>query len=51
MHDMQDVHIAIETMAGKGSEIGYTFDHIAYLIKHAKYGDHIGVCMGYLSYP
>lgn len=45
MHDMQDVHIAIETMAGKGSEIGYTFDHIAYLIKHAKYGDHIGVCM------
>lgn len=45
MDNMGDVFIAIETMAGKGSEIGYRFDHIAYLIQHVKQPDHIKVCM------
>ena len=40
-----DVIIAIETMAGKGSEIGYQFDHIRYLIDHCQYAEHLGVCM------
>lgn len=39
------VTVAIETMAGKGSEIGYHFDHIRYLIDHCKFAEHLGVCM------
>ncbi len=45
MENIGDVQIAIETMAGKGSEIGYDFHHIRYLIDHVKYSDHIKVCM------
>ena len=45
MKDMGNVHIAIETMAGKGSEIGYSFDHIAYLIQHVLHPEQIKVCM------
>ena len=39
------IHIALETMAGKGSELGYRFEQLAYLITHAKYGNQLGVCM------
>ena len=45
MTDVQDVQIAIETMAGKGSEIGYSFAHIRYLMDHAAYGDRLRVCL------
>ena len=45
MQDVQDVQISIETMAGKGSEIGYSFAHIRYLMDHAKYGDRLRVCL------
>ena len=45
MQDMKDVNIALETMAGKGSELGYTFDHIQYIINHVKHPEHIRVCM------
>ncbi len=45
MENVGDVMIAIETMAGKGSEIGYRFEHIRYLIDHVKYPDNIKVCM------
>lgn len=45
MENIGNVQIAIETMAGKGSEIGYDFHHIRYLIDHAKYSEHIKVCM------
>lgn len=45
MHNMQDVHIALETMAGKGSELGNEFDHIAYLMDHCKYQQNLKVCM------
>lgn len=45
MEDMGDVNIAIETMAGKGSEIGYRFEHIRYLMDHVKHPEHLGVCM------
>ena len=34
MQDVQDVQISIETMAGKGSEIGYSFAHIRYMMDH-----------------
>ncbi|MGX8834242.1 deoxyribonuclease IV [Amedibacillus sp. YH-ame6] len=45
MENIGDVNIAIETMAGKGSEIGYCFEHIRYLIDHVKHSDHIKVCL------
>ena len=43
--DGTDVKIAIETMAGKGSEICTRFEHIKYVIDQCKYGDRIGVCL------
>lgn len=43
--DNNDVKIAIETMAGKGSEIGITFEQIAKIINECKYPDRLGVCL------
>ena len=45
MEQVGNVQIAIETMAGKGSEIGYDFKQICYLMAHAKYGEKLRVCM------
>ena len=45
MEHVDDVQIAIETMAGKGSELGYAFSHIRYLIDHVKHPENIKVCM------
>ena len=39
------VKIAIETMAGKGSEIGKSFEEIAKIISLVKRKDRIGVCL------
>lgn len=36
--------ILLETMAGQGSQVGYTFEHIAYIIKQSKNKRRIGVC-------
>jgi len=44
-HDGTDVKIAIETMAGKGSEIGITFEEVRDIINQCKYKDRLGVCM------
>ena len=43
--DGTKVRIALETMAGKGSEIGSNFEELAYLIKHCRYSDRLGVCL------
>ncbi len=43
--DNSDVKIAIETMAGKGSEIGITFEEIAEIINKCSYKDRLGVCL------
>lgn len=40
-----DICILIETMAGKGSEIGITFEEIAYIIAKINKKDSIGVCL------
>ena len=40
-----DVFIALETMAGKGSELGKTFEEINYLISHCDYPEKLGVCL------
>ena len=39
-----NVKIALETMAGKGSEMGITFEEIKAIIDHSKYPEKIGVC-------
>lgn len=39
------VHIALETMAGKGSELGFRFEQLAWIIAHCKYGDQLRICM------
>ena len=40
-----NVIVALETMAGKGSEIGCCFEHIQYLINHCEFPQNLGVCM------
>lgn len=36
--------ILLETMAGQGSSVGYTFEHLAEVIKHSRFKSQIGVC-------
>lgn len=40
-----DVSIALETMAGKGTEIGRSFEEIAAIIDKVKHNDRLTVCM------
>ena len=40
-----NVTILLETMAGKGNEVGRTFEELAEIIKLVKYQDKIGVCL------
>ena len=43
--DNTDVKIALETMAGKGSEIGITFEEINAIIEKCEHKDRLGVCL------
>ena len=43
--DGTNVKIAIETMAGKGHEIGVTFQEVASIIEHCKNKHRLGVCL------
>lgn len=43
--DTTDVKIALETMAGKGSECGCTFDQLAQILKGVHKKERIGFCM------
>lgn len=45
MKNVGNVQIAIETMSGKGSEIGYQFEHIRYLLDHVAKPENIKVCL------
>ncbi|KAB2338540.1 deoxyribonuclease IV [Cytobacillus depressus] len=40
----EKVQIALETMAGKGSECGKTFEELAMIIDGVNYNDHLSVC-------
>ncbi|MBM7707757.1 deoxyribonuclease-4 [Chryseomicrobium aureum] len=40
-----DVQIALETMAGKGSEIGRTFEEISMIIEGVTHNERLSVCM------
>ena len=41
----QNVKILLETMAGKGSELGTTFEQLAYIIEHVELNDKLGICL------
>ncbi len=41
----QDCFIALETMAGKGSELGKSFEELASIFEKVKYNDKLRVCM------
>ncbi len=41
----QDCFIALETMAGKGSELGKSFEELAAIFEKVKYSDKLRVCM------
>ncbi|SFF53754.1 Endonuclease IV [Halobacillus alkaliphilus] len=45
LHKNQDAQIALETMAGKGSEIGRNFDEIAKIIDGVTLNEKLSVCM------
>lgn len=41
----EDVQIALETMAGKGTEIGRNFEEIARIIDGVTHNEHLSICM------
>lgn len=41
----QTTTVLLETMAGKGTEVGRTFDEIARIIERVDLVDHVGVCL------
>lgn len=43
--DNSDVMILLETMSGKGSELGKTFDEIKYILDNVSKKDRFGVCL------
>lgn len=45
MFKEQETILLLETMAGKGSELGKNFDELAKIIKGIEYKDKIGVCL------
>ncbi len=45
LHKDQKVQIALETMAGKGSEIGRTFDELAQIIDGVTLNEKLSICM------
>lgn len=44
-NDNSDVTILLETMAGKGSELGKTFEELKYIIDHVSKKERLGVCL------
>ena len=43
--DGTNVKIALETMSGKGHELGITFEEIRSIIDHCKHKERLGVCL------
>lgn len=41
----QTTTLLLETMAGKGSEVGRTFEEIAAIIERVEFDGHVGVCL------
>lgn len=45
LDDHYNVVICLETMAGKGTEVGRSFEELRFIIDHIKNKDKIGVCL------
>ncbi len=45
LNDNMNITICLETMAGKGSELGTTFEEIKYIIDHTNLKNKLGVCL------
>ncbi|WP_077621486.1 deoxyribonuclease IV [Sediminibacillus massiliensis] len=45
LHSDQQVQIALETMAGKGSELGRNFDELAKIIDGVELNDKLSICL------
>lgn len=45
MFEGQKTTVLLETMAGKGSEVGRNFEELARILEAARLSDHIGVCL------
>jgi len=43
--DGTDVKIALETMSGKGGEMGTTFEQMKFIIDHVKHPERLGICL------
>lgn len=41
----QTTTVLLETMAGKGTEVGCTFEELAAIIERVELADHVGVCL------
>ena len=41
----QNIMILLETMSGKGSEVGYKFEHLKYIMDNTTFNKHLGICM------
>ena len=41
----QRTTVLLETMAGKGSEVGRTFEELAAIMQRCRHGDELGVCL------
>lgn len=41
----QTTTVLLETMAGKGTEVGRTFEELATIIERVELADHVGVCL------
>ena len=44
-HYPEGVKICLETMAGKGSEVGYRFEHLAEILSGVEHPESLGVCL------
>lgn len=45
MFEGQRTTVLLETMAGKGTEVGRSFEELARIIEKARFSDYIGVCL------
>ena len=45
LRDDQKTTVVLETMAGRGSEVGSTFEELRAIIDRVKLGDRLGVCL------
>ena len=41
----QKVTILLETMSGKGSEVGYEFEHLKYIMDNTIFNQHLAICL------